>query len=337
MGAVRRTSARRGAHALLILSGVCIGLATVEILARLTTAADGYHFPSSRMTDERFTNRAGQSFNDNGVRYRFDVDGFRESSAVPIPGGRTILFIGDSFTEGMGVSADETFPAVTCDRLVRQGVPARCSNAGVSGFGTAHELRLLRTLLGRKELAVDLVVFQVLPNNDLRDNWEDGGFGLENGKLTAWDPPHIPIEVRLRDALVDNSLARGSRIVTLAANAWFNGVGMDPHYDDSAFELEQQLLKAVVATTAARGVPVVIAICATGWEVDAMSGGPYDERARLDMVADTVQKLRVPWIDSRNVANTREHYIPNDGHFSVAGNAALGEAVAERLLPLLGR
>jgi len=112
---------------------------------------------------------------------------------------------------------------------------------------------------------------------------------------------------------------------------------MDPHYDDSAFERERQLLQAVVPTTAARGVPVVMAICATGWELDAISAGPYDERARLDMVVDTAKKLQVPWVDSRNVAKTPEHYIPNDGHFSVAGNAALGDALAERLLPLLGR
>ena len=117
MQTVRRT----GGRTLLMLLGACIGLAAADILARLFTVADGYHFPSSRMTDERFTNRAGQAFDGNGVHYRFDADGFRESSAVPMPDGRTILFIGDSFTEGMGVAPDESFPAVTCDRLARQG------------------------------------------------------------------------------------------------------------------------------------------------------------------------------------------------------------------------
>lgn len=335
MQADRRADTRRGAHAVLICLGVCIGLATAEVVLRLFTVGDGYHFPSSRMTDGRFTNRAGHVLDGNGVQYRFDSDGFRMSSVAPLPGGRTVLFIGDSFTEGMGVNSDETFPAVTCDRLAKQGVQAGCLNAGVSGFGTVHELRLLRALLQRNGLSVDAVVFQVLPNNDLRDNWEDGGFGLEGGKLTVRDPPRIPIEVRLRDALLDNAWARGLRMVTLAANAWFSGVGMDPHYDDAAFELERQLLQAVVATTRAHGLPVVIAMCATGWEVDAIKSGPYDDRARLDLVADTVQTLQVPWVDSRDVARAPEHYIPNDGHFSAPGNAVMGAALAERLVPLL--
>jgi lysophospholipase L1-like esterase len=319
----------------LVVLGVCLGLATTEIVLRFTRVADAHHFPSSRITDGRFTNRTGQVSDDNGVRYRFDADGFRASGTATLPGSRTILFIGDSFTEGMGVDSDETFPAVTCDRLMERGVRARCLNGGVSGFGTAHELRLLRALLARKALTVDAVVFQVLPNNDLRDNWEDAGFGLEAGRLAVWDPPHIPLEVRLRDALVDNTWARGSRIVTLAANAWFNGAGMDPHYDGAAFELERQLLQAVVAATRARGVQVVIAMCATAWELDRKKVEPYDERARLDFVADTVRELQVPWVDSRDVASEAEHYIPNDGHFSAAGNAVMGRALAERLAPLL--
>jgi lysophospholipase L1-like esterase len=47
--------------------------------------------------------------------------------------------------------------------------------------------------------------------------------------------------------------------------------------------------------------------------------------------------MRVPWIDSRTVAHAPEHYIPNDGHFSAAGNAIMGEALAEKLAPLLRR
>jgi lysophospholipase L1-like esterase len=38
---------------------------------------------------------------------------------------------------------------------------------------------------------------------------------------------------------------------------------------------------------------------------------------------------------SRDVARAPEHYVPNDGHFSAAGNAVMGQALAERLVPLL--
>src|SRR5438093_1233672 len=99
----RRAGAGLGARAVLVCFGLCVGLAAAEMILWFIKVADGYHFPSSRMTDGRFTNRAGQAFDGNGVRYRFDTDGFRSASAAPPPGSRTILFIGDSFTEGMGV------------------------------------------------------------------------------------------------------------------------------------------------------------------------------------------------------------------------------------------
>ncbi len=327
-----RTGARTNIW--LAILGTAVGLAAAELLLHFALPAYGFRFPSFRITDDRFTKRAAQVVDGNGVRYAFDDDGFRKSGAAPAAGARTVLFIGDSFTQGFGVNQDETFPAATCERLARHGVNARCLNAGVSGFGTAHELRLLQKLLQRDALPIAAVVFQVLPNNDLRDNWEDGGFGIEGGQLVVRDPPRIPIEVRLRDALVDNAVARGSRLVALAANAWFNGTGMDPHYDAGAYELERQLLHAVVTTTDQRAVPIVMVVCATRWEVDRARAQPYDDRDRLDFVAATVRQLQVPWIDSRDVAAAPEDYNA-DGHFSVSGNAAIGAALAERLAALL--
>ncbi len=314
--------------------GVIVGLVAVEIVLRLSTAALDFHFPTMRFTDDRFSERAGKVIEGNGVRYAFDSVGFRTADGVPpAADGQAVLFIGDSFTEGFGVNANETFPARTCDELRRRGFSVRCLNAGVTGFGTAHEARLLRTLLDRAELHVAAVVFQVLPNNDLRDNWEDGGFGIEDGKLVTWDPPHIPLPVRLRVALLENSFAHGSPVVKLVANAWVGSEGSDPHCDDAAFQLEDLLLKEVVAMTQGHRIPVVIAVCATSRELNGTSSRPYDERARLDFVAATVEKLHVPWLDSRNVVRAPEDYIPNDGHFSASGNALMGRALAEKLLP----
>jgi len=204
----------------------------------------------------------------------------------------------------------------------------------VTGFGTAHELRLLRNLLQRDDLSVAAVVFQVLPNNDLRDNWEDGGFDVADGQLVALDPPRVPTTVWLRDALLDNWLARSSRIVTLVANALITGEE-DASYGPAGFDLERRLLQAVVASTQQHGIPIVILVTATSWEIDKPVSRPYDERSRLDFVAATVQELHVPWVDSRNIAHAAEHYIPDDGHLSAAGNALVGAALAEKLAPLL--
>jgi len=193
----------------------------------------------------------------------------------------------------------------------------------------------LQRLLSQPALAIDAVVFQILPNNDFRDNWEDGGFGLENGALVAYESPHIPARVCWRDTLLDNSLARNSRVVTLLANASFNGVGMDPHLDAMAMELEHQLLRAVAATAAVHHVPVVFLLVATAWEHDRVSTAPFDERARLDFVASVLRDSGVPWIDTRRDVNAPEHYIPNDGHFSALGHAVVGRMLAGVLVDWL--
>jgi lysophospholipase L1-like esterase len=323
----------------LLLFGLLVGLAATEGVLRVALPAQSYQFPVSRITDDRFSQRAGQVINDSdhGVRYSFDASGFRTTGAIPPPASRTVLFVGDSFTQGFGVNDAESFPAVTCDRLAERGVNARCLNAGTTGFGTAHELRLLQRLLQRDDLVVDAVVFQVLPNNDLRDNWEDGGFEVDGGELVVRDPPKIPAPVWWRDTLLNNSLARGSRLVVLAANAWFSGEGLDLHYDAPAFALERRLLQEVVATTQKRSIPIVIVVTATGWELGLVQSQPFDERARLDFVTAVVQALGVPYVDARNVANAPEHYIAGDGHYSVAGNALIAQALAPQLELLLRR
>ena len=295
-----------------------------------------FHFPTARLKDDQFTRRAGAAFDGNGTRYAFDADGFRIGGTPAAAAGvRTVLFLGDSFTQGFGVSGNEAFPATTCDQLRARDITARCLNAGVTGFGTAHELRLLVKVLQRADPAIDAVVFQVCPYNDLRDNWEDGGFGLQEGKLAMWDPPRVPIGVRLRDALFDNRIARASRIVTLAANAWFASFPPDEKSDPSTFELERRLLDEVVATAQARGIPVVLLVAVTSWEADQVSSQAYDEPARVDFFATAARQLGVPWIDARTIARAPEHFIPNDGHFSVAGNALVGAALADQLAPLL--
>lgn len=331
-----RARPERRRRAALIVGGLVAGLILTEIALRIALPPTGYRFPSFRMTDDRFTTRAGRSLEDRGLSYVFDAEGFRVTDSAPDPADRSILFVGDSFTEGLGVAASEAFPAVACARLQQRGMDIRCLNAGVSGFGTAHELRLLQRLLQRRDLAIRAVVFQVLPNNDLRDNWEDGGFAIEADRLVVRDPARPPWRVWLRDFFLDNELARGSRMVTLVANASFDGVGMDPGYDDDSYAMERELLRAVVTTTTAHQVGVVFLVAATAWELDRQVVQRFDERDRLDFVANAVAQLGVPWIDSRTVAaSSAQHYIPGDGHFSVAGNALIGEALAAQLAPLL--
>jgi acyl-CoA thioesterase I len=68
---------------------------------------------------------------------------------------RVIVALGDSLTAGLGVAADEAWPALIEARLRREGYPYRVVNAGVSGDTTAGGLRRVDWVLrNRPQIAV---------------------------------------------------------------------------------------------------------------------------------------------------------------------------------------
>ncbi len=68
---------------------------------------------------------------------------------------RVVVALGDSLTAGLGVAADEAWPALIESRLRREGFSYRVVNAGVSGDTTAGGLRRVDWVLrNRPEVAV---------------------------------------------------------------------------------------------------------------------------------------------------------------------------------------
>ncbi len=76
-----------------------------------------------------------------------------------------IAVLGDSLTAGLGVSADEAFPALLYARLQREGYDYRVVNAGVSGDTTAGGLRRVDWVLRTKPV---IVVVALGANDGLR-------------------------------------------------------------------------------------------------------------------------------------------------------------------------
>lgn len=71
----------------------------------------------------------------------------------------TILFLGDSLTEGFRLSADESFPAVLQQRLDQEKYEYRVINGGKSGNTTSDALKRLPELLKRNPGIDILIVF----------------------------------------------------------------------------------------------------------------------------------------------------------------------------------
>jgi lysophospholipase L1-like esterase len=322
--------------ALLVCAGVVGGLVVTEIALRLGLRAGVAFEAQWGIPDDSVEKRAHQHTTMQGATFSYDEAGFRTGSGLPYE--RTILFIGDSFTEGFGVNDDETFARASEQALRRDGIKARSLNAGHRGFGAAQELKVLRRMLAR--VAVDAVVVQSFPMNDLSDNIAFGGFGVEADHLVEYDPPRPPLRAWL-SGVVAGSWLHNLYVVRLANNAMLTDPAA-PFDSPTSGELERALLREIIATVGHR--PLIVLVVPTKLVQQVQHGiqpspNQLGELRRFQQVCGVMQELGVPWIDAGEVIPDLEADAAkgDGGHFSRDGNALIGEAIARKLEPLLGR
>jgi hypothetical protein len=326
-------------NVMLACAGVVCALVLVEIALRLAWPGGIGLQVQWGMPDDAVESRAHQDFRDATGTYTYDDDGFRAGSGLPYE--RSILFIGDSFTEGRGVSDDQTFARAAERALRRDGVMARSLNAGHRGFGPAQELKGMKRMLGR--FRIDAVVVQSFPMNDFSDNIAYGGFGVVHGALVEFDPPRVPLRARVVGA-VAGSFLQSSYVVRVVANAVGARNGAVPYDSPDAFALESALLTEIVATARAHQIPIVLLLIPTrlvqnvhrGVEA-AGSAVQRGEVQRFESIRTFAMGLGVPWIDAGDlIPDLGADAARVDGaHFSQEGNTVVGEAIARQLEPLL--
>ena len=114
---------------------------------------------------------------------------------APVPAQEPVIVaLGDSLTAGLGVAADEAYPALLEARLAREGLGRyRVVNAGVSGDTTAGALRRLDWVLRARPA----IVVVALGAND----------GLRGLPVAAMRDNLVAIVTRLREAGVRVLLA----------------------------------------------------------------------------------------------------------------------------------
>jgi len=105
---------------------------------------------------------------------RINRYGVRQGDRAPAkpPGTFRVAVLGDSFIEAFQVSDEQTFCAQLerrlqdCSALTDRRVEVL--NFGVSGYGTAQQLLMLRHYVWQYQ--PDVVVLAFFPGNDLRNN-----------------------------------------------------------------------------------------------------------------------------------------------------------------------
>jgi acyl-CoA thioesterase-1 len=92
---------------------------------------------------------------------------FAETPAPSAPPSstKTVVFLGDSLTAGLGVQPTEAFPALVGEKIRAAGLPYQVENAGLSGDTSAGGLRRIDWLLQRR---IDLLVLELGANDGLR-------------------------------------------------------------------------------------------------------------------------------------------------------------------------
>lgn len=124
-----------------------------------------YHMTPST----RYVNVFRATFTTNDV-------GFHAVPSSPKPDGvKRIVVVGDSWTFGQGVEADETFTSQLEKLLTRNGGKWQVYNLGMPGWNTMNQLAALRTLFSR--VKPDVVVF-CPTSNDIDDSYD-----VWNGRL----------------------------------------------------------------------------------------------------------------------------------------------------------
>ena len=85
-------------------------------------------------------------------------------AVTPAP-AKTVVFLGDSLTAGLGVQSAEAFPALVAEKIRAAGLSFEVENAGLSGDTSAGGLRRIDWLLQRR---IDVLVVELGANDGLR-------------------------------------------------------------------------------------------------------------------------------------------------------------------------
>jgi acyl-CoA thioesterase-1 len=86
-------------------------------------------------------------------------------AAEPVADGPRVVFLGDSLTAGLGLAAEQAYPAQVGRALADRGLPVRVVNAGVSGDTSAGGLRRIDWVLSQSP---DILVLALGANDMLR-------------------------------------------------------------------------------------------------------------------------------------------------------------------------
>ncbi len=271
-------------------------------------------------------------------------DGWRRPDPPPPPNpARRVLFLGDSFTWGWGVSQGEVFT----DRLQERLLPSvAVYNRGVNAFGTAQEYLLLQRELAERRYDVVAVMF--FQNDVLDDVTAKRGrrplFELDGDALVPRNQPPRPLMNPLQRLFKDHS--RAFQLLNFELNQLTRWLGDDEREvaltagtTDVDYRglpgaaVTMRLLAEMHRLAAAHGAQLVLVYLPHHSEIErAPSPYPYI-RAVHAMIRDVAAQEGILLVDlsgpfQEQAPHGRTLTFAHDDHWTPAGH----ELVADVLL-----
>lgn len=285
------------------------------------------------------------------MKWSTNSRGFRGPEPPPSSEG-CVLILGDSYSEGWGVSDDEVYASVLRDKLDAEHgesvVPV--INASMSATGNGRWLKLMRGELA--DYSPRLVVLQVCWN-DTSDNMREKlyRFGRYRPRATAEGAvsevlenidPKMPFIRQLQPLLEAVPGVEGSHLFALIRDVIRNQARLDWDLDkdapDERIRREERLPHAIGRAWLSRGdrlflalVEQSLALCrARGWPVALISVRIGD--TRFDEIQRMCERLGATLIDIRNREARPDLYYEVDSHWNPAGHRFMADLIYDRFL-----
>ena len=355
---------RRGAAAspLRRLRGLGVLLALAAVDQALTAAWPGRDLPFQASPlrvpsalydhDLRPGGTTGERWGDASAALRTNSLGFKDRSTRrvdPAARGRRVLFMGDSFTEGIGVDYERTFVGLVDARLRRDGVEVL--NGAVVSYSPVIYWRKVRYLIEVVGLRFDeLVVF--IDVSDVQDEawfYERRGdavgrrpdaearvFGVTPWMRAAWwavrhsfamqrvyaalPHPHPDPMAQVRDP-ASRARLRGAWTVDPAAYAAYGATGL---------ALAERSMSDLAALLAARGIRLTVAVYPWPIQIFARDRDSLQVsfwRRWADGHGADFLDLFPRFIDGRPAAEVYSAlFFPGDCHWNAAGHRVVADA-----------
>lgn len=300
----------------------------------------------------------------NGARGVANRQGLRNREVGPkAPGAFRILAVGDSFTEGAGVEAEEAWPQVLEGLLARAtSRPVEVVNAGVGGWDPFQYAQFFEKR--GLDLEPDLVIVGFFVGNDAYSRFltVDSLWTAVGGRRVTREAARRPA-IRLAVFLQEHfHLARALRgrapgfaprrtcedfspwLLAAETERLENHLKRSPERDARARPNVDQILR-IRSRAALGGIRVVVALFPEESQVHASlrarllagrDAGAYDFEMPQAMLREMFAGGDVPVVDLLPAVRRDPRCLyMNDAHWNPVGQAVAARVLAEALLPLI--